>query len=134
MSLLSYCLSAVLFVAIDFVWLMTMVSRVYRPALGSLLLDTPNFGAAAAFYLVYPVGLAVFGVENGLQKQSIPYAFLYGALFGGLAYATYNLTNLATLRGWSLTVVFMDTAWGAFASGLAAALACAILLKIGSAT
>lgn len=125
----AYLLAGFSFVVIDFLWLSMMVPRLYRPALGELLLAKPNMVAAALFYLVYPVGLAVFAVQNGLQTHSAGQAFLLGALFGGLAYATYDLTNLATLRNWSVQVTVIDILWGAVASGLASAFACAILLK-----
>lgn len=125
----AYLLAGFSFVVIDFLWLSTMVPRLYRPALGELLLAKPNMVAAALFYLVYPVGLAVFAVQNGLQTNSVGQAFLLGALFGGLAYATYDLTNLATLRNWSVQVTIIDILWGAVLSGVASAIACAVLLK-----
>jgi uncharacterized membrane protein len=127
--LAAYLISGALFVVVDFAWLVTMVPRLYRPALGPLLLDQPNMTAAVLFYLAYPVGLAVFAVLPGIQEQSLAQAGLRGALFGFLAYATYNLTNLATLRQWSVQVATIDSLWGAFASAFACAGAAAMILK-----
>ena len=125
----AYLLAGIVFLAVDFVWLSTMVPRLYRPALGPLLLDQPNMAAAAVFYLMYPIGLAVFSVVPAIQMQSVAQAAMRGALYGLLAYATYNLTNLATLKHWSLQVSLIDSLWGALASGIAGAGAAALLLK-----
>lgn len=132
MHVYAYLVAGFLFLVVDFIWLSTMVARLYRPALGPLLLDQPNMAAAAVFYLMYPIGLAVFAVVPGIQMQSVAQAAMRGALFGLLAYATYNLTNLATLKQWSAQVSMIDSLWGAFASGLACAGASALLLKWAS--
>jgi uncharacterized membrane protein len=131
-NFIAYGVATIFFIAIDFVWLSTMVPRLYRPAMGSLLAEQPNMVAAAIFYLIYPIGLVVFAVNNGVQANSYGQAFLLGALFGGLAYATYDLTNLATLRDWSVQLTIVDICWGALASGAASAAACAVVLKWGS--
>ena len=124
-----YGLVALLFIAVDALWLSAMVPRLYRPALGDLIAPEPNLAAAAAFYLVYPVGLVAFAIQGALASGVAGQAFLNGALFGGLAYATYDLTNMATLRHWSLAVTIVDIGWGAFASGLAAFVATVILQR-----
>jgi uncharacterized membrane protein len=115
-----YLVSGIVFLALDAVWLGIMGNALYRPQLGNLVLDKFLIAPAIAFYLIYPIGIAVFAVAPALQSGSGAAAIGYGLLFGFLAYATYNLTNLATLRGWSPLVTVTDIAWGATATGVAA--------------
>ncbi len=112
--LLPFCL-------LDAVWLTVMGKALYKPTLGDILLPTVNLPPAIAFYLIYPIGIMVFAVLPALKAGSITPALTYGALFGALAYATYDLTNFATLRNWTLQITLLDIAWGAFASAVAAA-------------
>lgn len=111
--LLPFCL-------MDGVWLTVMGNLLYKPTLGNILLESPYIPPAIAFYLIFPIGILVFGVLPALKAGSVSPALIYGALFGAIAYATYDLTNYATLRNWTLTITLLDIAWGAFASGLAA--------------
>jgi len=104
----------------DLAWLSTVGAGVYRPRLGALLLERPNVWAAALFYLVYAAGIVVFAVAPALRAEHWLRALLLGALFGAFAYATYDLTNLATLRGWSGLVAVLDILWGSVLSGAAA--------------
>ena len=97
---------------LDFVWLGFVAKTYYRDHIGKLLLDKPNMIAAVAFYVIYIVGVVLFVVNPALDKQSASHAALYGALFGLVAYATYDLTNLATLKGFSEKVVAVDLVWG----------------------
>lgn len=120
---LSYVIAGIAFLGIDFVWLSVMGNAFYRPHLGGLMLEKFLLPPAAAFYLLYPVGIGVFAVSPALQGGSALAAFGHGLLFGFLAYATYNLTNLATVRGWSSVVAAVDMAWGATATGAAAVIA-----------
>ena len=99
---------------LDFLWLGFIAKQLYRDEIGHLLLDKPNMGAALAFYVIYIVGVIMFVVNPALAKDSMWHAIGYGALFGFVAYATYDLTNLATVKGFSLKVVLIDLAWGAF--------------------
>ncbi len=99
---------------LDFLWLGFIAKQLYRDEIGHLLLDKPNMGAALAFYVIYVVGVIMFVVNPALAKGSLWHALGYGALFGFVAYATYDLTNLATVKGFSLKVVLIDLAWGAF--------------------
>ena len=108
---------------LDAVWLSLMGPRLYRPTLGEILLTNVNVAPAIFFYLIYPVGILVYAVLPALKSNSAISALTYGALFGALAYATYDLTNHATLRNWTLQLTLTDMAWGAFASGVAAAAA-----------
>jgi uncharacterized membrane protein len=118
--LVSYVVTLAIVVACDFIWLGTVGASVYRPRLGDLLLERPVLWAAALFYLVYAVGIVVFAVAPALRAEAWTKALGMGALFGFFAYATYDLTNLATLRGWSGLVAILDIGWGACLTALGA--------------
>lgn len=98
---------------LDFLWLGFIAKKLYYGELGGMLLEKPNMPAAIAFYVIYVVGVVVFVISPALEKGSWQYALGYGALFGFVAYATYDLTNLATLKGFSLKIVAIDLLWGA---------------------
>jgi len=118
--LTAYIVSLVVFLGVDFVWLTTMGAALYRSTLGDLLAPSVRLAPAAVFYLAYPIGIVVFAVSPALAAESWLRAVGLGALFGALAYATYDLTNFATLRTWSLQITVLDIAYGAIASGAAA--------------
>lgn len=107
-----YGITTVVFFAIDLVWLSTATSRIYAPYLGDLLAPKPNLPVAAVFYLFYVVGILALAVVPGLREGAIMGALWRGALFGLLAYATYDLTNLATIRDWPWQVSVIDMVWG----------------------
>jgi uncharacterized membrane protein len=109
---LLYLITTVTFFAIDFVWLSTATSRIYKPYLGDLLAEKPNLPVAAGFYLFYVVGIIALAVIPGLKEGAVTGAMWRGALFGFLAYATYDLTNLATIAGWAWQVSVIDMVWG----------------------
>jgi uncharacterized membrane protein len=111
------------FCVLDGIWLTVMGRLLYRPTLGDILLPSVNLAPAVVFYLVYPIGILVFAVLPTLKQSSVSPALAYGALFGALAYATYDLTNYATLRNWTLQISVLDVAWGASASAVSAAVA-----------
>jgi uncharacterized membrane protein len=117
---LAYAGTLLALVLCDLVWLATVGAGVYRPRIGALLLERPIVWAAALFYLVYAAGVVAFAVAPALRAESWPRALALGALFGAFAYATYDLTNLATLRGWSGLVTVLDIVWGTVLSGAAA--------------
>ncbi len=117
---LAYIATAVAFFALDFVWLSLAVPRLYKPLLGTLLRDSPNLPVAAAFYLVYVVGLVVFAVLPAASAGSWLTALGLGALLGLVAYGTYDFTNLSTMRDWPLMVSVVDLAWGITVSAIAA--------------
>jgi uncharacterized membrane protein len=117
---LSYVFSGIAFVVVDAVWLSIMGGTLYRTQLGDLILPKFLLAPAIVFYLVYPVGIAVFAVGPALQSGSALTALGSGLLLGLVAYGTYNLTNLATLRGWSALVTGADMTWGTTLTGLAA--------------
>ena len=118
-SLIAYVAVLIVFGAIDFLWLGFVAKDMYRNGIGHLMLETPNWTAAAAFYLIYIAGLVLFGVWPGLETGEWSRAALYGALFGFFCYATYDLTNLATLRGWPISIVIADMIYGTVASAVA---------------
>ncbi|MDE2403500.1 MAG: DUF2177 family protein [Sphingomonadales bacterium] len=121
----AYVAAFVSFGAMDAVWLSLAVPRLYRPELGAMLAPAPRVGAAAAFYVAYIAGMVWFAIRPGLA-QGPGAAALNGALLGALCYATYDLTNQATLARWSLRVTLADMAWGAIATAAASAIACAV--------
>ena len=125
-ALIAYPLTAVVFLALDAVWLTTMADRLYRPALGHLMLDRFELAPAIAFYLVYVAGVVVFAVKPGLERRRWTTALGLGALLGFVAYATYDLTNQATLRDWPWRVTLADLCWGTLVTALAAAAACRV--------
>jgi len=115
-----YLSVAITFATIDMIWLKTMAERLYRPVLGDILRPEPNLTAATLFYLVYPLGLIGFAVLPAHYAGSPLRAFLSGVMFGFFTYATYDLTNQATLRNWSTTLTVADICWGSFLAGLSA--------------
>jgi uncharacterized membrane protein len=119
---LLYIGCVVAFFAIDFVWLSIMNSRFYQPRLGSLLAEQPKLGVAAGFYLLYVVGVIALAIVPGLQAGAMTGALWRGALFGLLAYATYDLTNLATIQGWPWELAVVDMVWGTVVTGAVSAI------------
>lgn len=120
-----YAITTAVFFAMDFVWLSTATSRVYQPYLGTapdgLLSAKPNLPVAAVFYLFYVVGILALAVIPGLREGALMGAVWRGALFGLLAYATYDLTNLATIEGWAWQVSVIDMIWGTVLNATVAA-------------
>lgn len=116
--LAAWAASAAVFGALDLVWIGVAAKPFYRGRIGHLLARRFRGGAAAAFYAVYITGIVHFAVSG---HHGAGAAALDGALFGMFCYATYNLTNFATLRDWPLSVVIVDTGWGALLTALAAA-------------
>lgn len=126
----SYLVALVTFLAADMVWLGTMAPRLYRPTLGDIALPGVNLPAAIAFYAVYPVGLVIFVINPALKAESFSSAILYGALFGFFTYATYDLTNYATLRNWTMQLALVDAAWGTFLGAATSAVAFLLASKL----
>ena len=115
----AYAMAAVVFFGLDFLWLTAMTPAFYRPRLATLLLAEPRLGVAAAFYLLYVAGIVQLAVMPSLAGTWVA-AFAAGAVLGLVAYGTYDMTNLSTLKGWSLSISLVDMAWGALLTGLAA--------------
>ncbi len=119
-----YGLTLATFLVLDAVWLGVVATDMYRRSLGHLMGPAVRWGAAAAFYLLYVAGLLILVVLQSAKGPALRTAAL-GALFGLVAYATYDLTNLATLHRWPLGVTVADLAWGAAVTGATAAAASA---------
>ena len=116
--IISYLLTTVVFFAIDMVWLGFIAKDLYRKYLGNFLSDKVNWPAAILFYLLFIVGIFYFSILPAVEKNSLMKAIISGAFFGIITYATYDLTNLATLKNWPLPIVFIDIAWGALLTGI----------------
>lgn len=129
---IAYGLCLLLFAAVDITWLMTMGARLYKQTLGDILLPDIYLPAAAAFYLLYPVGVVIFAVAPALKSGSATMALTYGTLFGLFAYGTYELTNFATLRNWTLQITLIDIAYGALASGMVAMIVTLLTSRVAS--
>lgn len=127
---LAWLLAALIFLALDSLWLGYMNARLYRSALGSLLREDFDLMAAAAFYLLYMCGMVGLAIAPALEDRRIAGAAWRGALLGLVAYGTYDLTNQATLAGWPWHVTLADLAWGTGATAAASALSCATVMAI----
>lgn len=115
---------------LDAMWLRWAGPNVYRPVLGEVLAPAFRIGPALLFYACYISAMVWFAVRPGLE-QGVPHAVLNGALLGAIAYATYDLTNQATLKVWSSQITALDVAWGAAATALASGIAALAVKKLG---
>jgi uncharacterized membrane protein len=125
-----YLATIPVFFAIDMLWLGVLARSFYQTNLRHLLSPEVNWPAAVVFYFIYIAGILLFAVRPGLEAQSLARACLWGALFGFFTYATYDLTNLATLRDWPLSVVLVDIAWGTVLCTLVAGGSYLLALKL----
>lgn len=116
--IISYGLTAVVFFSIDMLWLGFLAKGLYQKYLGGFLTDQVNWSAAIIFYLLFIGGIFIFVILPAVEKNSVIKAISLGAAFGFITYATYDLTNLATLKGWPLTIVYIDMTWGAVLTAL----------------
>lgn len=112
----SYLLTFLVFLIVDMLWLGVIAKGIYQKYLGSFLSDNVNWTAAFIFYFIFVLGISIFAIYPSVNKDSVNNAILMGALFGFFTYATYDLTNLATLKGWPLSIVFIDIIWGSVLS------------------
>jgi len=115
--LIAYAAALACFLSLDACWLSLMNTRLYKPALEKLVSSSVDWPAAASFYAVYLTGLVVFAVRPALKALEPGLAARLGSFFGFVAYATYDLTNQATLANWPWTVTAADLAWGTVVSG-----------------
>lgn len=111
----TYAVMFLAFLLVDGAWLGLIAKNMYQRQIGHLMTETVVWGAAFLFYALYIAGIFYFAV---LPSGSLPESIIKGALLGGLCYATYDLTNWATLRGWPAPVVFLDIFWGMVLTGL----------------
>ena len=108
----TYAITLVIFFAIDLVWLGVVAKNFYRQHIGHLMSPEVNWGAAVLFYLIYIGGIVFFAIKPAIEAGTAARALAHGAAFGFIAYATYDLTNQATMREWPLLVTVIDLAWG----------------------
>ena len=118
--LIAYGVCVLVMGGLDFLWLTNTSKALYQKDLGSLLAADPNMTVAVIFYLTYIVGVQVFAVRPALVLGDWKTAALFGALFGFFTYATYDLTNMATMKVWTLRVTLADIAWGTILTGITA--------------
>lgn len=113
-----YIIAFIIFLAIDAIWLGLVAPKFYKSQIGHLMSEKPNLIAALVFYLLFIVGVVYFVVNPAVEAQSMSKVLIAGALFGFMTYATYDLTNLATLKDWPITVTIVDLIWGTSLSTL----------------
>lgn len=118
--IVAYIVTAIIFGLLDALWLGKMVPAVYRPEIGEMLMKGWRPVPALIFYALYMAGIQIFAVTPALKSGQWQTALLWGALFGFFCYMTYDLTNYATLKLWSLKVTILDIIWGTVATGAAA--------------
>ena len=128
--LIAFVAALLAMAVIDGVWLGLVARSFYLRHLGPLMAERPNWAAAVAFYLLYVVGVTVFAALPGAEAETLADAAWRGGLFGLVAYATYDLTNAATLRGWPNVVVVVDMAWGAILTAAIATVATGAVLLV----
>ena len=110
--LVATLIASIIFLIIDVIWLSFATKSFYRPLIGNLLSDKPVMWAAALFYILYVFGMALVVIQPCIDSASLFRTIYTGFIFGLVAYGTYNLTNMATIKGWSTKVVFVDMIWG----------------------
>ena len=116
-----YVLTAVIFFAIDIIWLGVVAKNFYNKHLGQFFRDRVNWTAAILFYLLYILGIMIFAILPGIASASLNKTAILGVLYGLFTYATYDLTNLATLKDWPKIIVVVDILWGMVLCGLVSA-------------
>jgi len=113
-----FLITFAVFLAIDMVWLGFISKELYRKHLGYLMSPKPNWTAAIIFYIIFVIGLMFFVLNPALEKESWTFALFAGMFFGLVTYATYDMTNLATIKDWPLRITLIDLAWGSSLCGL----------------
>lgn len=128
----AYAATAVVMIALDLLWLGLIAKPVYQQGIGHLMAERPNLAVAALFYALFALGLIVFAVVPHGADTPWGKTVLAAALFGFFAYATYDLTNLATLKNWPLGVSLLDMAWGTTVSAVSAAAGRAVWVRFAA--
>lgn len=126
----NFSITFVVFMAIDLIWLGVIAKNLYSKYLGYIMTDKVNWGAAILFYVLFIIGLLFFVISPALDKNSWTYALGAGALYGLLTYATYDLTNLATLKDWPITITVIDMIWGTTLAALTSIISFSILQRL----
>ena len=126
-----YLIALPVFFVIDMFWLGVVAKDFYRDQIGTLMKPDINWIAAVIFYLIFILGLVVFVIGPAVEKGSWSQALIFGALFGFVCYATYDLTNLAVAKDWPLLVTMVDLVWGAVLAASVSTISYFIAIKIG---
>ena len=129
-SIITYLSVTTIFLFIDIIWLSQSFSYIYQPNIGELLRENIIIFPAILFYIIYPLGATILVALPSLEKVLLKTIFINGFVLGVIAYGTYNLTNMATLEGWSAKVVIIDMIWGGFLTGVSVLLGTLISKKV----
>jgi uncharacterized membrane protein len=126
-----YLIALPVFLAIDMIWLTLVAKNFYAKQIGYLMAKNPNLFAALIFYLIFIAGIVFFVITPALDKKAWTQALFAGAFFGLVTYATYDLTNLATVKDWPIIVTIVDLIWGMFVSAAVSVITYFLVLKLG---
>ncbi len=118
----TYVIALIVFFAIDMLWLGLVARKIYKNQLGFIMSDKPNWPAAIVFYLIFILGMVFFVIHPAIDRASFTYALFVGMFFGFITYATYDLTNLATLKDWPIKITIIDLIWGTTLGGSVSAM------------
>ena len=118
--IIPYFATLVFFLVVDMIWLGGIAKKIYGRALGSLMTRNVRWGAAGVFYVLYILGVVIFAIRPAIAADNLMMGLTLGALYGFFCYMTYDLTNLATLKGWPERLIWIDIPWGTFLTGAAA--------------
>ncbi|MBK8501220.1 MAG: DUF2177 family protein [Saprospiraceae bacterium] len=125
--MIGFILTGIVFLIVDLLWLGLVAKKIYDQYLGVLLREEINWLPALLFYVLFIIAIFVFAILPAVRDDSIIRAIFLGAFFGFICYATYDLTNLATLKGWPVNIVYIDIAWGTFVTATVSAIGFMIL-------
>lgn len=126
----NFLIAFIIFLGIDIIWLGFIGKNIYQQYLGYLITNKVNWLAAFIFYILFIIGLLIFVINPAIAEKSLNKAIFYGGLYGLVTYATYDLTNLATIKNWPLLITIIDLFWGAFLSTLVSVITFLIVKKI----
>jgi uncharacterized membrane protein len=130
-NLVLYITTVVCFLGVDMIWLRLIAKNFYAEQLGPLLREKPILASALVFYVLYPIGMMIFGIMRAPDAGSLRSVFVSGALFGFFAYLTYDATNYAVMKDFPLKIAVVDTLWGALASGTTCVIVVWLLGRFG---
>lgn len=131
--IIAYASAALVFGALDAMWLRWAAGSLYRPVIGDIMAKDFNMAAAGAFYFIYLAGMTWFAIKPGLDSGTVQAAMFNGILLGALCYATFDLTSQAVFKVWATHISVLDILWGAFATGAASTAATWITLRLAPA-
>lgn len=126
----NFVITFIVFMTIDLIWLGVVAKNLYNKYLGYIMTKNINWMAAIIFYIIFVIGMLLFVIQPALAKDSVQYLILYGMAYGFITYATYDLTNLATLKDWPLEITIIDLIWGTTLSTLTSYFSYLIINKL----